>query len=220
MPRRAHSFSTGTVGTSGLRAAGRRPGLRQPLGRRPSLRVAAVLSGRVHGARDVLALVVGATRRIKLGTGILVLPLRDPVVTAKTFANLDVASGGRLIFGVGVGWDEREFAACQVPKETRGQRMDEMLTIITGLWTEERVSYEGRFFRLSEVPLLPKPVQRPHPPIWIAGGTVPQGTSRHITRSRGYTAAAAMKRAGRVADGFMTAYRACPGLDMSCLEES
>ena len=72
-----------------------------------------------------LALVVSATKRVTLGTGILVLPLRDPVVTAKAFANLDAASEGRVVLGVGVGWDEREFHACQVAKKTRGRRMDE-----------------------------------------------------------------------------------------------
>ena len=167
-----------------------------------------------------LALVAGATTRITLGTGILILPLRDPVLTAKAIANLDAASEGRVIFGVGVGWDEREYRACQVPKETRGRRMDEMLAIIKGLWTEDTFSYQGRIFNIPEVRLLPKPVQRPHPPIWIAGGTVPAGTSKHITGSKGYTAERAMQRAGRVGDGFMTAYRSCPGLDMSSLVES
>ena len=164
-----------------------------------------------------LALIVTATRRVTIGTGILVLPLRDPVVTAKAFANLDVASEGRVVFGVGVGWDEREFRACQVPKATRGRRMDEMLDIIKGLWTEDTFSYEGRIFTIPEVRLDPKPVQRPHPPIWLAGGTVPPGTSRHITTSRGYTAERSIQRAARVGDGLMTAYRACPGLDMSQL---
>jgi probable F420-dependent oxidoreductase len=167
-----------------------------------------------------LALVTAATRRITLGTGILILPLRDPVVTAKAVATLDVASGGRIILGVGVGWDEREYRACQVPKATRGQRMDEMLAIMTGLWTEGIFSYQGRFFLIPEICLLPKPVQRPHPPIWIAGGTVPAGTSKHITQSKGYTAERAMQRAGRVGYGFITAYRSCPGMDMSCLVES
>lgn len=167
-----------------------------------------------------LALVAGATTRITLGTGILILPLRDPVLTAKTLATLDAASGGRVIFGAGVGWDEREYRACQVPKDTRGRRMDEMLAIIKGLWTEDTFSYRGRIFDIPEVRLLPRPVQRPHPPIWIAGGTVPTGTSKHITRSKGYTAERAMQRAGRVGDGFMTAYRSCPGLDTSCLAES
>ena len=167
-----------------------------------------------------LALVVGATRRVTIGTGILVLPLRDPVVTAKAFANLDATSGGRLVFGVGVGWDEREFRACQVPKAMRGRRMDEMLAIIAGLWTQDTFSYQGRFFTIPEVRLVPKPVQRPHPPIWLAGGTVPPGTSGHITTSQGYTADRSIQRAARLGAGFMTAYRSCPGLDMSQLVAS
>src|SRR5262249_763331 len=115
-----------------------------------------------------LALIIPATRRVTIGTGILVLPLRDPVVTAKAFANLDVASEGRLVLGVGVGWDEREFQACQVPKTTRGRRMDEMLSIIKGLWTEDAFSYRGRIFTIPEVQLTPRPLKKPHPPIWVA----------------------------------------------------
>ena len=167
-----------------------------------------------------LALVVGVTRHIRLGTGILVLPLRDPVLTAKSLANLDVTSEGRLIFGAGVGWDVREFQACQVPKASRGRRMDEMLDIIKGLWTQESFSYQGRYFRLSDVTLIPKPVQRPRPPIWVAGGLVPSGASQHITTAQGYTPDRSFQRVARVADGLMTAYRSAPGLDMSCLRAS
>jgi len=162
-----------------------------------------------------LGLVAGATRTIGLGTGILILPLRDPVLTAKAVANLDCASGGRVIFGVGVGWDEQEFRACQVPKETRGRRMDEMLEIITGLWTQETFSYEGTFFRIPEISLVPRPVQRPRPRILVAGGLVPPGASRHITRSKGYTPHRSLERAATLGDGVMTAYRSSPGLDMS-----
>ncbi len=167
-----------------------------------------------------LAVVVPATRRVTVGTGILVLPLRDPVVTAKAFANLDVLSEGRVVFGAGVGWEDREFRACQVPKATRGRRMDEMLEIIKGLWTEDTFSYEGRLFTIPEVRLVPKPVQKPHPPIWLAGGTVKPGTSRHITTSPGYSAERPIRRAARMADGLMTAYRAAPGLDTSELVKS
>ncbi len=167
-----------------------------------------------------LALVAGATRRIHLGTGILVLPLRDPVLTAKGLANLDATSDGRLIFGAGVGWDAREFQACQVPKATRGRRMDEMLDIIKGLWTETAFSYQGRYFTLTDVTLVPKPVQQPHPPIWVAGGLVPSGASQHITSAAGYTPDRSFQRVARIADGLMTAYRSAPGLDMSCLKAS
>jgi alkanesulfonate monooxygenase len=167
-----------------------------------------------------LALVAGSTRRVTLGTGILILPLRDPVVTAKAVANLDVMSDGRVVFGVGVGWDETEFRACQVPKETRGRRTDEMLEIIDGLWTHDSYAYDGRYFKLPEVRLLPRPVQRPRPPILVAGGLVPPGTSRHITQSRGYTAHRSLRRAATLGDGLMTAYRSAPGLDMSQLRAS
>jgi alkanesulfonate monooxygenase len=166
-----------------------------------------------------LALVASATRRMTIGTGILVLPIRDPVVTAKALANLDVATDGRLVFGAGLGWDERELAACQVPKATRGRRMDEMLDIITGLWTQDRFSYRGSIFTIPEVALVPRPVQRPRPPIWIAGGTVPPGTSTHITSQPGYTPERSLRRAARM-DGLITAYRGSPGLDMTELVRS
>ena len=166
-----------------------------------------------------LALVASATRRMTLGTGILVLPLRDPVVTAKALANLDVATDGRLVFGAGLGWDEREFQAVQVAKSTRGRRMDEMLDVIRGLWTRERFSYDGAIFKIPAVSLVPRPVHQPHPPIWIAGGTVPPGTSRHITDKPGYTAERSLARAARM-NGLITAYRASPGLDMTELVRS
>ena len=167
-----------------------------------------------------LALVVGATRRVTLGTGILILPLRDPVVTAKAVANLDAVSGGRVLFGVGVGWDDKEFRACQVPKETRGRRTDEMLEIINGLWTQDTYAYDGRYFTIPEIRLAPRPVQMPRPPILVAGGLVPSGTSRHITSSKGYTPRRSLQRAATVGDGLMTAYRSAPGLDMSQLAAS
>ena len=169
---------------------------------------------------STLALVVGATRRIGLGTGILILPLRDPVLTAKTVANLDCTSEGRVIFGVGVGWDEKEFRALQIPKETRGRRMDEMLEIITGLWTHDRFAYEGKFFRIPEMSLIPRPAQTPRPRILVAGGLVPPGASRHITTSKGYTAHRSLERAATLGDGVMTAYRSAPGLDMSQIAAS
>jgi len=167
-----------------------------------------------------LALVVSATRRVTLGTGILILPLRDPVLTAKEVANLDATSGGRVILGVGVGWDEKEFRALQIPKETRGRRMDEMLEIIKGLWTRETFGYAGRYFKIPDMRLDPRPVQKPHPPIWVAGGKVPAGTSTHITTAKGYTAERSLQRAATVGDGLMTAYRSAPGLDMSALRAS
>lgn len=99
---------------------------------------------------SVLAVAAAVTERATLGTGILVLPLRDPVLTAKALATIDVMSGGRLIFGAGVGWGQEEFKACQIQRSTRGPRMDEMLEVIRGLWTEDSYSYSGTYFQLQD----------------------------------------------------------------------
>ena len=117
-----------------------------------------------------LANVAGRTNTIRLGTGIVLLPLRHPTVTAKAAATLDVISGGRLIFGIGIGGEfPKEFEAVGVPIQERGARTNESLEIIKRLWTEDNVAYQGRFFELNQITLEPKPVQKPHPPIWIAG---------------------------------------------------
>ena len=121
----------------------------------------------------LLAALSGVTRTIQLGTLVLVLPLREPVQFAKQWATLDQLSGGRSILGVGVGWMEAEFEAVGIPHRERGARMNELLELITALWTEDHVTYEGRFYRVHDLTLDPKPAQRPHPPIWIGGGTQP-----------------------------------------------
>jgi probable F420-dependent oxidoreductase len=167
-----------------------------------------------------LAMVVGATEKMNLGTGILILPLRDPVTIAKEIATIDAASEGRVIFGIGIGWNELEFQACQVDKRKRGKRTDEMLEIIYGLWTEDEFEFRGEHFTVPRVRLAPKPVQRPHPPIWMAGGTVPSGASQHITSAPGYAPHRSLQRIARWADGFMTAYRSIPGTDNTQLRES
>ncbi len=122
---------------------------------------------------SLLSALAGVTRTIRLGTLVLVLPFRDPVAFAKEWATLDVLSGGRSILGVGVGWHEGEFAALRIPFRERGRRMNEMLEAITALWAGDHVTYEGQFYRFEDLTIDPKPVQRPHPPIWIGGGTQP-----------------------------------------------
>lgn len=121
----------------------------------------------------LLSALAGVTERIRLGTMVLVLPLRNPVSLAKEWATLDLLSGGRSIFGVGVGWHEEEFALMGVPHTERGRRMDECLEILRALWTRDRVSYQGRFYQFKDLTIEPKPLQRPHPPIWIGGGSQP-----------------------------------------------
>jgi probable F420-dependent oxidoreductase len=122
---------------------------------------------------SLLSALSGVTRTMRLGTLVLVLPFRDPVAFAKEWATLDVLSGGRTILGVGVGWHEGEFAALRIPFRERGRRMNEMLESITALWAGDDVTYEGQFYRFSNLTIEPKPVQQPHPPIWIGGGTQP-----------------------------------------------
>ena len=121
----------------------------------------------------LLSALAGVTRTMRLGTMVLVLPFRDPVAFAKEWATLDVLSGGRSVLGVGVGWNEAEFAALRIPYRERGRRMTEMLEAITALWAGDHVTYEGRHYQFQDLSIFPKPIQRPHPPIWIGGGTQP-----------------------------------------------
>ena len=121
----------------------------------------------------LLSALAGVTRTIKLGTMVLVLPLRNPAYFAKEWATLDVLSGGRSILGVGVGWHEEEFALMGVPHKERGRRMDEMLEAVTALWVGDRVTYKGKYYAFENLTIDPKPAQNPHPPIWIGGGTQP-----------------------------------------------
>ena len=113
------------------------------------------------------------TQRVKLGTTVVVVPLRNPFVQAKMLSTLDVLSGGRVIFGVGVGWDQEEFEALRVPFHGRGQRTDESLEIMKTLWTAETPTFEGDHYSFSNIAFEPKPLQRPHIPIWVGGNGAP-----------------------------------------------
>ena len=135
-----------------------------------------------------LAYVASATRTIKLGTAILILPQRNPVVTAKAVATLDHLAGGqRMLLGIGVGWLAEEFATLGVPFEDRGARTDEYVAAMRTLWSQERASFRGRFVSFDEVFCRPRP----------AGGRIPIIVG-------GDTPAAA-RRAGRLGDGYFPA---------------
>ncbi|MBI3635801.1 MAG: LLM class flavin-dependent oxidoreductase [Candidatus Rokubacteria bacterium] len=121
----------------------------------------------------MLSALAGVTRTIKLGTMVLVLPLRNPVYFAKEWATFDLLSGGRSILGIGVGWHEDEFALMNVPYQERGGRMNEAIELVRALWAGDRVTYQGKFYQVRDLTIDPKPAQRPHPPIWIGGGTQP-----------------------------------------------
>ena len=135
-----------------------------------------------------MAAAAGATHALRVMTGIVIAPLYHPVMLAKMAATLDLVSNGRLDLGIGISGQrdtQIEFEALDIPVRTRGHRTDEIMQAVKRLWTEEHVSHEGRFFNFNDVTLLPRPVQRPHPPIWVAG------------RSE-----AAMRRAALLGDGW------------------
>ena len=135
-----------------------------------------------------LAFVAGVTERVRLCTGVYLMPLRNPTVTAKVTSTLDVLSGGRLTLGVGVGGEfPPEFEACAVPVAERGSRTDEGIEILRRLWTEEGVSHKGDHFDFGPVTLAPRPVQEGGPPIIVGGRKAPS-----------------MRRAGRLGDGYIS----------------
>ncbi len=118
----------------------------------------------------VLSHLAAVTRRVRLGTCVYLLALRHPTVVAKSVGTLDILSGGRVVFGVGVGGEfPKEFEACGIPYDERGARVDEGIAVCRLLWSRPPASFEGRFVRFSDVALDPKPVQPGGPPIWIGG---------------------------------------------------
>jgi probable F420-dependent oxidoreductase len=141
-----------------------------------------------------LAYIASATRTIKLGTAILILPQRNPVVTAKEVATLDHLSGGRVLLGIGVGWLAEEFAALGLPFEDRGPRTDEYVAAMRALWSQECATYKGRFISFEQVFCRPLPPER-RIPIVVGGDTV-----------------AAARRAGRLGDGYFPARTPSPEL--------
>jgi probable F420-dependent oxidoreductase len=142
----------------------------------------------IHESLTLLASYASITTRIKLGTAVYLLALRPPAIAAKATATLDVLSGGRFIFGVGVGGENpKEFELAGVPHGERGARVTEAIDVVRTLWRDTPASFKGRFTRFDGVSIDPKPVQRPGPPIWIGG------------RSD-----AALARAGRQGDGWVS----------------
>lgn len=115
------------------------------------------------------AYLAGATQRIKLNSCITVLPLQHPIVLAKSLATADWMSSGRMMVTFGVGWLEREFELLGVPFHERGRIADEYLAAIVELWTSESPSFDGKYVSFDDIAFEPKPIQKPHLPIWIGG---------------------------------------------------
>jgi probable F420-dependent oxidoreductase len=150
------------------------------------------LSDRIVGGRFplepivALSMVAAYSQKLKFGPSVLAVPLRNPVLLAKELATLDFLSHGRLLPAVGLGNDMGEYAALGIPPEDRGARADEAIEVMRHLCREEKVTFEGRFFTLHDVGIVPRPVQQPSMPIWIGGRTK-----------------AAQRRVGRVGDGWL-----------------
>ncbi len=134
-----------------------------------------------------LLFIAGCTRHVRLGTTVLILPYRLPVVTAKQLATLDVVSEGRLILGVGVGWMAEEAAVLGMPWDHRGRRADEQLEVFRRLFSDDAPSFDGEFYRFPPVGFEPKPVQRPVP-VWV-GGATPAAFRRVARYGHGFHAA-------------------------------
>ena len=132
-----------------------------------------------------LSHIAAHTSRLRLGTGVIILPQRNPVVLAKELASLDVVSKGRLIFGVGAGYLEPEFRALGAPFEDRGAVTDEAIEAIKALWTMEKPAYKGRFFSFEGIDAQPRPIQKPHPPI-VVGGMSRSGARRAARYGNGW----------------------------------
>ncbi len=118
-----------------------------------------------------LAYVAAVTKRVRLLTHILVVPYRHPIVVAKSYAILDILSKGRLVLGVGVGHMRGEFEVLGVPYEARGPITDEYLQVIRDCWTKKEVAFQGKYVSFPPSIVSPKPVQKPHPPIWVGGNS-------------------------------------------------
>jgi probable F420-dependent oxidoreductase len=132
-----------------------------------------------------LTWIAAHTKRLHIASGIILLPLRNPLLLAKELASVDVVSGGRLIIGVGAGWLEPEFKALGVPMERRGERMDDALRAIRALWTMEKPKHQGTFTSFSNVAAYPRPIQRPMPPV-VIGGESPAAMRRAMTMGDGW----------------------------------
>jgi probable F420-dependent oxidoreductase len=142
--------------------------------------------GDVLDQLSLMAFVAAKTTRLRLVTSVMIVPYRNPVLTAKALATIDVLSKGRVTLGVGVGWMREEFEALGAPEfDRRGAVTDEYLRIFKTLWTESPASFSGRFYRFGALTCSPQPVQKPHPPIWVGGHSK-----------------AALRRAARLGDGW------------------
>ena len=155
--------------------------------------------GHIYESIVTLAMVAAVTTRVRLGTSIIVLPMRNPVLFAKQAATIDAASGGRMIVGVGVGWNEPEYKNLSANFKNRGKRLDEDITLLRALWSSERANFRGKYTQIIDSVFAPLPARK-EIPIWIGGNGEPAwkraaalGDAWHATGASPETVAAAVK---------------------------
>ncbi|MQG18377.1 MAG: TIGR03619 family F420-dependent LLM class oxidoreductase [SAR202 cluster bacterium] len=119
-----------------------------------------------------LAWLAGQSKKIELGTSVIVVPYRHPLTTSHLVANIDQLSNGRFILGIGVGYVESEFTALNIPFKSRGKITDDYLEAMKNAWTQETVAHQSKFLSYSNIKISPKPIQKPHPPIWVGGNSI------------------------------------------------
>ncbi len=134
---------------------------------------------------ESLTYVAAHTSRIALGTSVLDIPYYNPVMLARRLTTLDVLSGGRLRVGLGLGWSKDEYDAVGAPMKERGRRADEFISVLKAIWTTDPVEFQGEFYQVPKSTIGPKPVQKPHPPIYLAAYT-PGALKRAATMANGW----------------------------------
>lgn len=177
---------------------------------------------RVFDPLTTLTFAAAKTSKIALGTSVLDMPFYSPVLLARQLTAIDVLSGGRLRVGLGQGWSEDEYEATGADKKVRGLRADEFLKVVKTIWTTDPAEFHGRFFNLPKSIIQPKPVQKPHPPVYLAAfsprsieraatladGWMPVGANPDQLRSTRAQLSSIAKRAGRDPEGLKVVARA------------
>jgi probable F420-dependent oxidoreductase len=144
-----------------------------------------VFQDRIVGNLLLCAAVAARTERVDIGTAIHILPLSHPIQVAEDTAAIDIISGGRLILGVGIGYQPRDFEAFGIPMAQRVSRFEESLEILRRAWTEDNFSFVGKRFTLRNVSITPKPMQKPHPPLWVGPWSM-EGAKRAARQGTGF----------------------------------
>jgi F420-dependent oxidoreductase-like protein len=165
-------------------------------------------TGDVLECWSTLAALTALVPRLRVGTIVVGNTYRHPAVVAKMAATVDVISGGRLLFGIGAGWQQNEHEAYGIPFGTVGERLarlDEACQVIKLLWTQPRTTFQGRFYHLADAPLMPKPVQQPHPELMIGGGgekIMLRLVARHADHWNVWAGPETLARKGKILDGY------------------